>query len=278
VTSAHVKTAVVTGANRGLGLECCRKLAQEGLRVILTARDGHAAHDACLALRAQGLDVEHHQLDVTIPESINALARHVHERFGGADVLVNNAGVLPDEPGSTALTASMDPVRNAMSVNVYGAWMMCQAFLPTMVRNDYGRIVNASSGVAHLTTMASGGLPAYRLSKVSLNAVTRMLAAELEGSNVLVNSVDPGSVRTRMGGAQAQREVEEGVDSIVWAATLERPRLRRWHLAEKVIDRGVARMFGALRRNGNFLRDRRPVNWVVQLAACFSPLMWCEAV
>jgi NAD(P)-dependent dehydrogenase (short-subunit alcohol dehydrogenase family) len=117
-----------------------------------------------------------------------------------------------------------------------------------------------------LTTMNAGGFPAYRLSKVSLNAMTRMLAAELEGSNVLINSVDPGSARTRLGGANAQLEVSGAVDSIVWAATLANPGKRRWHRIEKVAHRALALAFGWSCRNGNFFRNRRSVNWVWWLA------------
>jgi NAD(P)-dependent dehydrogenase (short-subunit alcohol dehydrogenase family) len=138
--------------------------------------------------------------------------------FGRADVLVNNAALYLGE-GRSVLEASLEDVQATMATNVYGPLLLCQAFIPTMRRQRYGRVVNVSSGSGQLSTM-SDDAPSYSLSKAALNALTCMLAAATAGTNVLVNSVCPGWVRTDMGGRRAPRGVEEGASGIVWLATL----------------------------------------------------------
>ena len=222
------RVAIVTGGNRGLGLETCRQLAQRGLRVILTSRDEDNGKGATEQLVAEGLPVEFELLDVMRAEAIDRVRDAVLERHGRIDVVVNNAGVLLD-PGwpvikenmaeASVLKTPLDTVRLTMESNAYGALRICQRVVPVMKDQDYGRIVNVTSNMGQLSTM-QGGWAAYRISKVALNAVTRVFAAELEGTNVLINSVSPGWVKTRIGGEGAPLSVEEGVDTIVWAATL----------------------------------------------------------
>lgn len=222
------KIALVTGANRGIGLETCRQLAQHHIQVILTSRDIAKAQAAVDKL---GLDnIVAHQLDVTDEASIMQTQQWVTEQYGRVDILVNNAGIFPDVAGSASdaggadssiFNVSIDKVRAAMETNLYGALRLCQVFIPMMIEQNYGRVVNVSSGMGQLSDM-DGCCPGYRTSKTALNAVTRAFAAELKMNqvNVLINSVCPGWVRTDMGGSSADRDVQQGAEGIVWLATL----------------------------------------------------------
>lgn len=230
------KVALVTGANRGMGLETCRALAQRGYQVVLTSRDQRLGQQATHSFVQQGLSVSYVALDVTDAGSIQHLKRALEERFGGVDVLVNNAAVFPDE-GRSVLEVSLETFRATMETNCYGPLLLCQAWVPGMIRRGYGRVVNVSSGAGQLSTMGDYA-PAYSASKAALNALTRMVADAARGANVLVNAVDPGWVRTRMGGPAASRSVEQGIDTIVWLATLP--------------DGGPT---------GGFFSDRQPIPW-----------------
>jgi NAD(P)-dependent dehydrogenase (short-subunit alcohol dehydrogenase family) len=210
--------ALVTGANRGMGFETCRALAERGYQVVLTSRDRTLGQQAAQSLTQQGLSVAHFVLDVANGRSIQKLQQAVEERFGGIDVLVNNAGIYPDE-GRRVLEVELETFQSTMATNFYGPLLLCQAWVPGMIARAYGRVVNVSSGLGQLSTMGDYA-PAYSASKAALNALTRMVAEAARGANVLVNAVDPGWVRTRMGGPAASRSVEEGVDTIVWLATL----------------------------------------------------------
>lgn len=209
--------ALVTGANRGLGLEICRQLADRDVTVLLTARSEHAAQQAAQSLWDEGLDtVAPRALDVTNDASVGKLAALVASEFGALDVLVNNAGVLLDE-GTSVLEADLDVVRRTLEVNTLGALRVAMGFAPLLRQSAHPRIVNVSSGMGSIEEMG-GGAPGYRLSKAGLNAVTRMLAAELPEAKV--NSACPGYVATDMGGPRAPRSVAEGADTPVWLATL----------------------------------------------------------
>ncbi len=227
------RVALVSGGNRGIGLEVCRRLAEEGLTVILGSRDEERGRQA-----AEGLPggVVVRQLDVADAGSVEGLAASVESDFGRLDVLVNNAAISNDD-GQSGAEADLERVREALEANLFGAWRLCEAAIPHMRRERYGRIVNVSTGLAALEDMG-GGSPGYRISKTSLNALTRILASELRGSGILVNAVNPGWVQTAMGGQNANRTVEEGADGVVWAATLP--------------NNGPT---------GGFFRDRRHVAW-----------------
>ena len=214
------RIAVVTGANRGIGLEICRQLAGAGLCVVLTSRDetkGKAAKDA---LGGPDLDLRFHQLDVTNDDSVNALAAYLQSEFGGIDVLVNNAGVLFDDDRveASVMEVSLERFRITMEANFYDPLRMCQGLAHLIRKSKSGRIVNVSSGLGQLDNMVDGH-PAYGVSKTSLNALTRLSADALGKDGVLVNALCPGLVATDMGGPKG-RPVEEGADTAVWLAML----------------------------------------------------------
>lgn len=218
---ANQPIAVVTGAYRGLGLEACRQLGARGYRVLLTARREALGRAAADKLAGDGHEVYFQVLDVTDEPSRLALRERIETEFGRMEVLVNNAGIFPDpSPGDAAasiLAADLDIIRRALETNTLAALRLCQLLIPLM--GGRGRVVNVSSGMGQLSDM-NGCCPGYRLSKVALNAVTRILADELGPTHVKINSVCPGWVRTEMGGPSAPLTVEKGAEGIVWAATL----------------------------------------------------------
>jgi len=211
------RTALVTGANRGIGLEVCRQLARQGHDVILTARDGANAKAAAARLRADG-SVAPAVLDVTDARTIQLLARELASRGVRVDIVVNNAAVLVGESRGVLETTD-DDLRATFETNVFGAVAVCRAFVPGMIARRFGRVVNVSSQAGQLASMGTYA-PAYSMSKSALNAFTRQLAAATRGKGILVNSACPGWVRTDMGGPTATRSVEEGADTIIWLATL----------------------------------------------------------
>ena len=232
------RVAVVTGANRGIGLEICRQLARRGgIRVVLTARNETKGKAATGQLRDEGLEVDFHELDVTSEQSVKTFAGWLEGTCNRCDILVNNAGIAVDPRGSRFLDSRPATYRQTLDTNFFGPLLLTQALLPLMKRNRYGRIVSVSSGQGQLSDMGVG-TPAYRISKTALNALTCVLAAELTGSGILVNSMCPGWVRTDMGGPGAPRTVQQGADTAIWLATLP--------------DDGPS---------GGFFRERRPIAW-----------------
>jgi NAD(P)-dependent dehydrogenase (short-subunit alcohol dehydrogenase family) len=226
------RVALVSGANRGLGLEVARQLAARGFTVVMGGRDeGQAA-----AAAAEGIegDVHPHQLDVADQASVDRCVGWIESRFARLDALVNNAGV---GSGISAHRADVEATRDTFEVNLFGAWRLAVACVPLMRRAGGGRIVNVSSGMGQLSDMRGGSAP-YRISKAGLNALTRILAAELRSEGILVNSVCPGWIQTDMGTAAAPRSVQQGADTPVWLATLP--------------DDGPT---------GGFYRDREPIPW-----------------
>jgi NAD(P)-dependent dehydrogenase (short-subunit alcohol dehydrogenase family) len=213
---ADEKLAVVTGGNKGIGLEICRQLARAGVRVILTARDENKGQAACEVLRKENLEVVFQRLDVTDAAGILTLAQYVEKEFGRLDILINNAGIDPDK-GGRGLEVEMEIVQRTMDANVYGPWRLCQALIPLMRKSKSGRIVNVSSRMGSLGQL-SGSNPAYRISKACLNALTLILADELQGTGITVNGMNPGWVKSDMGGSSAPRSAEEGADTAVWLA------------------------------------------------------------
>jgi NAD(P)-dependent dehydrogenase (short-subunit alcohol dehydrogenase family) len=209
------RTALVTGANRGIGHEVCRQLGRQGLRVVLTGRNAAAAADAARDLAREHIDVHAEVLDVASEESVKACAARLEQRGLLVDVLVNNAAIYPE---GNLLDVSSSVINECMAINVFGALWTCRAWMPAMIRGGYGRVVNVTSGYGSFAQGLQG--PAvYAVSKAALNALTVRLASEGRGG-VKVNAACPGWVRTRMGGSAAPRAVEDGADTIVWLATL----------------------------------------------------------
>jgi NAD(P)-dependent dehydrogenase (short-subunit alcohol dehydrogenase family) len=187
---------VVTGANRGIGLEICRQLAGRGAQVVLTARKAQAGNAAVRKLAAENLTVSFHTLDVTSTKSILALRQFLQRSYRRLDVLINNAGIIANRDTS-GLAVDVKTVRETLETNALGPWQLAQTLAPLLRAGQSARIVNISSGMGALSEM-DGDLAAYRVSKTALNAVTAILAAELRGS-VAVNAACPGWVRTDMG-------------------------------------------------------------------------------
>ena len=218
--------ALVSGANRGIGREIARQLADEqGFLVFAGSRDPGKI--------TESESVRAIQLDVTDQASVDAAREQIESDPGRLDALVNNAGVYGD-PVSVG-EYDLERAHEVLEVNTFGPWRLIEAFLPLLHDSDHGRIVNVSSGAGQLSEM-NGGRAAYRVSKAGINVLTRVLAADERG--ILVNSMCPGWVRTDMGGSAAPKSVEDGADTAVWLATLP--------------DDGP---------NGGFFRDRRPIPW-----------------
>ncbi|MEK8021289.1 MAG: SDR family oxidoreductase [Candidatus Parabeggiatoa sp.] len=230
------KISVVTGASQGIGFEICRQLAQKGIAVVLTARHVKKGETAVHQLQKEGLNVSFYPLDVTKLEDIQSLVTDLKEKFGRVDILVNNAGIHLN-PTESALTVALDTIRRSMEVDVYGHLLLCQKIIPLMRQHHYGRIVNMSSKAGQLATMGAKKL-GYKMSKAALNVLTAVLADEVKGDNILINSMTPGWVRTEMGGSEAPRSIEEGADTAVWLATLP--------------DEGPT---------GGFFFERQPIPW-----------------
>ena len=233
---AEQRIALVTGGNRGIGLEVCRQLAQLGATVVLASRDAAKGVAALRQLKTVGLPVETRQLDVANVQSIRECMSWVRKDLGRLDILVNNAGIMTEEEDADPLE-ELEIIRDTMQTNVYGALLLSRLAIPIMKSRRYGRIVNLSSGMGSLNEMGAGYI-GYRLSKAGINVVTRVLAAESEGMGILVNSVDPGWVQTAMGGRGATRTAQKGAESVVWLATLP--------------DNGPT---------GGFFRDRKAIPW-----------------
>jgi len=229
--------AVVTGASRGLGRATARRLAELGHRLVATARNPADLDPLCLELGQRGAAIECRQLDVTDDESARALFRWLDQCYGRIDVLINNAGIFEGGYGTSLAEMPLDDLRSTLETNLYGVIRVTQALLPLLRRSHAGRLVNLSSGMGQLSDMA-GGAPAYRISKTAVNACTRILAVETAGTSIKVNAACPGWCRTDMGGAEAPRSAEEGIDTVIWLATLP--------------DDGPS---------GGFFRDRQPLPW-----------------
>ena len=232
--------AVVTGGNRGMGLATCQELAEKGFHVLLASRNLQSGKLAAKALSDQGLSVEAVKLEMTAQPDIEAMADYLRVTHGRVDVLVNNAGILIDgdlDNSTSICDADVEVIRKTLEVNTIAPIMLIRALLPLMQQADYGRIINISSGMGQLSDMG-GRHPGYRISKTALNAVTRIFAAELKGSGIAINAVCPGWVRTDMGGPNADRSPEQGIDTVVWLATLA--------------DAG---------QSGGFFRDRQLIDW-----------------
>jgi len=232
---AHMKIALVTGANKGIGREVARQLAAKGFHVFIGARNRSAGRKAADEIAKKGGEATFLEIDVSDNNSVAAAAREFAKASDHLDVLVNNAGIIVD--GDDAILEINDELlRKTLETNALGALRVMRACVPLLAKSKTPRVINVSSGGGQLTGGADGWSPAYCISKTALNGVTSQLAAALP--KFAVNSVCPGWVRTDMGGQSATRSVEEGADTVVWLAS-EAPQ----------------------DLTGKFLRDRKEIPW-----------------
>ena len=231
------KIAIVTGGNRGLGREIARQLMRNDVFVVIGCRDKPKCEMALESLKREGTNLDAFPLDVNDTKTVKRFVEYVEKTHGSPSILVNNAGVYPEATTSRVVDTPTSVWRETFETNLFGAVRMCREVVPLMAKLRYGRIVNMSSGLGQLHQMGEGS-PAYRVSKASLNALTRTMAAEVAGSGILVNSMSPGWVKTDMGGDDAPRSVEEGADTAVWLCLLP--------------SNGPT---------GQFFRDRKPIPW-----------------
>lgn len=219
----NTKVALVTGANRGIGLEIARQLGKQGLTVVLSARDQQKADKAAETLKKEGIDAYGVALEVTSEKDVAKLPEFFSKKFGRLDVLVNNAGVLLDRNGPV----TADTLRKTYEANTIAPYAITDALLPLIKKSPAGRIVNQSSILGSQKANSDVDMigtdwlsPAYNSSKAALNTLTIILARQLDGTNVKVNASHPGWVKTDMGGEGAQLEIEDGAKTAVRLATL----------------------------------------------------------
>lgn len=229
-----MKQILITGSNKGIGFEISRQLAKLGHHVILSGRDSVRLQQAKEKLLNEGLSLDAILIDTSDENSIRLAAEQLHQKNIKLDVLVNNAAILVKSDGHI-LHDDQTILEQTLNVNALGILRVCKYFLPTLSRPS--RIINISSGGGSMSDPVGGWSPAYCVSKSLLNAITRQVAFSLKSQKISVNAVDPGWVRTDMGGSSAPRNVEEGADTAVWLATTEKT------------------------PTGKFFRDRREINW-----------------
>jgi NAD(P)-dependent dehydrogenase (short-subunit alcohol dehydrogenase family) len=227
------KRSLITGGNRGIGFAIAQGLLAKGYEVIISSRSLDSAKQAAEKLHDRVIPIE---LDVSDDRSIERAVKTLNQRIDRLDVLINNAGVYPDE-GVNILTISRELLDSTMNANTFGTIRMVQAFLPLLAQSTDARVINFSSGYGALDGL-SASVPSYCLSKFALNGATVMLAEALRAKGIAVNAIDPGWVRTDMGGLSAPRSPEQGADTAIWLAT-EAPRSE----------------------SGKFWRDRRAISF-----------------
>ncbi len=225
------KIALVTGANRGIGLETVRQLAQNGVAVFLGSRQLESAEEAVRKLNAQGIhDVYPLQLDITKAADRSAAAAQIEKQFGRLDILVNNAAAVPRDAtlmDARTIDTSEQELREAFDTNLFGVLLLTHDLLPLLKKSEEGRVVNLSSTLGSLS-LHQQNVPevaytkrfAYNASKAALNMFTIHLAQELQDTTIKVNSVHPGWVKTELGTKHAPMEISDGARASVEAATL----------------------------------------------------------
>ena len=221
------KIALITGANKGIGLETARQLGKQGITVLAGARDEAKANQAATELRKEGLDVHGIVIDVNDEGSIQKVFSRIERDYGRLDILVNNAGVMLDDSKKKPSEQSLDVWRKTFETNLFGLVATTQALLPLLHKSAAGRIVNLSSILGSVTLHATPGspiydakTPAYDVSKSAVNAWTVHLAWELKDTAIKVNAAHPGWVKTEMGGEGANMEIEDGAKTSVALATI----------------------------------------------------------
>lgn len=230
MVTAEKKVALVTGANKGIGFETVRQLAQQGITVLLAARDEGRGTEAAKQLQGENLDVHFIKFDVNNADDHSNAARFIADKFGRLDILINNAGVILETEAwgaNTAPTVTPEILRKTFDTNFFNVVALTQRLLPLIRKSAAGRIVNLSSSLGSLALHTDPQSPiyttkplAYDASKTALNQFSVHLAAALKDTKIKVNSADPGWVKTDMGSQAAPLEVEEGAKTSVWLATL----------------------------------------------------------
>jgi len=213
------KKVIITGANRGLGKAMVAQLGRLGATVYMVCRDENRGKESCEELKGQGLDVKLKIADIGKLEDIMQIAKEITQETEVIDVLINNAGINIDKSDTRISNITPETLDQTMDVNIRGPLFMCQQFLPLLEKAESGRIINFSSGLGQLTVPRMGYFPAYSISKTAINGLTKNLAHEVKDTNILVFSVDPGWVRTDLGGPQAPLSIEEGIQTPVFLAT-----------------------------------------------------------
>ncbi|PJZ68708.1 short-chain dehydrogenase [Leptospira perolatii] len=212
------KVGLVTGASRGIGKQVAKELGAADILVLCASRKKEDSEKTANEIRNSGGKAVGLALDVSDHGSIHSFVSGILNEYGKVDILINNAGISMDK--GPLVNTSLNILQTTLGTNLIGPFLLAQAILPAMQKNGYGRIVNVSSGMGQLSDMGSG-YAAYRISKTALNALTRILHSETREMDIKVNSVCPGWVRTDMGGPSANRPVEKGAETIVWAALLD---------------------------------------------------------
>jgi NAD(P)-dependent dehydrogenase (short-subunit alcohol dehydrogenase family) len=242
-TTMDRRIALVTGANKGIGLETVRQLAAKGVHTVLASRDTGRGESAVQALAKEGLPVEFVQLDVTDSASIARAASEIERRHGRLDILINNAGVFAEKLDRPPSQQTLESWRKTFDANLFGLVEVTQAFLPLLRKSRSARIVNVSSRLGSITDQADPRspyydfkVPAYNVSKAAVNAWTVQLAHELRNTPIKVNTIHPGHVKTDMGGANAAMEVADGARTSVQMALIpdDGPHGGYFHLGERL--------------------------------------------
>ncbi|MBK8805521.1 MAG: SDR family NAD(P)-dependent oxidoreductase [Bacteroidales bacterium] len=236
---SNKKTIIITGANRGLGLALTEKLAAEGNTIIMVCRDSENARKVFKSLQSAGLSVVIKYADIAIPQQIDTIFESIYNEFKSVDVLINNAAINIDGEKTSLETLSLETIEKTFNTNIIGSMWMSKKALPLLKNAAEGRIINFSSGLGHLTVPRMGPFPAYSISKTAVNSLTHYLAEELKDTNISVVSVDPGWVRTDLGGPNAPLAIEEGIDTPYWLATVEKDKLE----------------------NGKFYKEKSVITW-----------------
>lgn len=227
------KIALISGASRGIGLETGKQLLELGWNVVFTARNMHEGRPLINKLREKWKSAWFHQLDVTDEQSISDVAEYVEDTCGRLDVLINNAGIMIEE-NHKIMDVELEDLHKTMATNLYGPLMLTRTMLPFFKDSKDARVINVSSRMGQLSGM-EGGHAAYRISKTALNALTVVMAKELEGEGIRVNTICPGWVCTDMGGPDANKSIEEGADTAVWLATADKIENGKFYADRKVI-------------------------------------------
>ncbi len=212
------KTALITGANRGLGFAMSEKLATLGNKVIMVCRNKNSGENSFLKLKQKNLDVILKFANIENIDDIKKLYDEVSSEYSRLDILINNAGVNLEKENVTIETLDINIFEKILNINLRGTILMCKYFIPLLKKSDSGRIINFSSGLGQLSFPRTGPYPSYSISKTAVNAVTKILADELKNTKIMVFSVDPGWVKTDMGGPTAPLSLGEGIDTPVWLA------------------------------------------------------------